>query len=291
METYWGINCLGHDASLCVIINNTVVFHKRASEYSNISRDNYLNQNLIDSALKFGNPDKICFYEKTWLKKSRQLYSGEYKKAFSLLTPKIHMMEFGIHTPMVSISHHHSHAAAAYYTTDIEDCIIIVADAIGEWDTVSVWEGKNNKLLKLETKTYPYSLGLFYSAFTKLANLTPMQDEGIFMKLSEKGDSSIYLNDVKKYILCNNHKGIKNWDKEIDNNVAAAVQKVFEDELIKITDKYNTKTLLMTGGCAYNSLAVKKLSALVTIDPGDNSSAIGAVAGYLNKRINLERTR
>ena len=47
----------------------------------------------------------------------------------------------------------------------------------------------------------------------------------------------------------------------------------------------------MTGGCAYNSLAVKKLSALVTIDPGDNSSAIGAVAGYLNKRINLERTR
>ena len=46
----------------------------------------------------------------------------------------------------VSFGHHQSHAAAGYYTAPFNDCNILVIDAIGEWDTISIWEGNKNKL-------------------------------------------------------------------------------------------------------------------------------------------------
>ena len=32
-------------------------------------------------------------------------------------------------------SHHKSHAAAGYYTSNFRDAVIVVIDAIGEWNT------------------------------------------------------------------------------------------------------------------------------------------------------------
>ena len=42
------------------------------------------------------------------------------------------------------LNHHESHAAAAYYTSGFsEDVVCVVIDAIGEWDTCSIWTIKN----------------------------------------------------------------------------------------------------------------------------------------------------
>ena len=54
----------------------------------------------------------------------------------------------------ISFRHHESHAAAGYYTAPFDDCNVLVIDAIGEWDTVSIWEGKNNKLKKIKYWKY-----------------------------------------------------------------------------------------------------------------------------------------
>ena len=41
--------------------------------------------------------------------------------------------------------------AAGYYTAPFDDCNIIVVDAIGEWDTVSIWDN----MKKVKSWKYP----------------------------------------------------------------------------------------------------------------------------------------
>lgn len=274
MTRYWGVNAFGHDASICVVENEIVLFHQ-------LSGIEFLTQNLINHALEFGSPDMICYYERPLLKRTRQIYSGEWNKAFNLLTPKLHMMEFGINCPIKYINHHHSHAAASYLTSELNDAIILVADAIGEWETVTVWYAIDNNLIKLDSHRYPFSLGLFYTAFSKLYGVSEKE----FMLLSVNG-VPVHYERVKKYLNKNLHKGIKNWG-EVDKNLPCSVQNVFVDSLIDIVKPFRSMSnnLLMAGGCAFNELAVKKLKARVTISPGDSSSSIGAVAAYLNKKI------
>jgi len=296
MDRYWGLNCLGHDASLCVIEDNKIIWHKLSSEYSGIPNDNYLNQEIINDALKFGDPNLICYYEDHWKKKHRQLCSGEWRKAFNLLTPKLHLIEHGVYFPLVSIEHHRSHAAAGYFTSNFKDAVVLVADAIGEWETLTVWLAEDNRLSKVESKEYPYSLGLFYSAFTKLFNLQPMKDESKVMEYSKSGNPYKYYDRVKSYLTKNLHKGITDWkDTQDIFDISASVQLVFEEELISYADRYKhlSDNMVLMGGCAYNKLAVNKISKLfnntyVIKNPGDSSSSIGAVAGYLNKRLKYE---
>ena len=54
--------------------------------YSGIKNDANLNQELIDDAISYGTPTSIAWYENTWLKRTRQLYSGEWRKAIDLST-------------------------------------------------------------------------------------------------------------------------------------------------------------------------------------------------------------
>jgi len=274
MVRYWGVNAFGHDASLCVVENDMVIFHK-------LSGGEFLTEGVVDDALSFGKPDVICYYENPLLKRTRQLYSGEWNKAFNMLTPKLHMLEFGINCPIKYVGHHHSHAAASYLTSELNDAIILVADAIGEWETVTVWHAVGNNLTKLDSHRYPFSLGLFYTAFSKLYGVSERE----FMKLSVD-EYPIHYVKAKKYLDINLHKGIKDWG-EVDKNLPASVQKVFVDALIDIVKPFKgmSNNLLMASGCAFNELAVKQLNARVTISPGDSSSSIGAVAAYLNKRL------
>lgn len=277
MNRIWGFNAFGHGASLCVVENDEVIFHK-------MSGDDFLNQELINEALKFGDPNLLCYYEKPFLKRTRQIYSQEWNKAFTLLTPKLHMMEFGIYKPIKYMSHHYSHASAAYYTSCLNDSLILVADAIGEWETLTIWYAKENEIKKLKSYKYPYSLGLFYTAFSKKFKIT--EKELMIMSLNKKPKN---FNFVKSMLDKNLHRGITE-DFEMNDGIAASVQKVFVDELKSKIEPFKniSKNIIFAGGCAYNSLAVKEIGALVTINPGDESSSVGAVAGYLKNKIKYD---
>lgn len=295
MAKYWGLNCLGHDASLCVVEDSKLLWHELCSTYSGVSKDEYLNDDILKEALQFGEPELICYYENSLLKRTRQLYSGEWNKAFSLLSPKTHLMEHGIFYPIKSFGHHESHAAAAYYTSPFNDCVILVADAIGEWETLTVWYGKDNNLEKLFSEKYPYSLGLFYSAFTKLIGLTPTKEENVLTNLSKTGNPKVYYEQVKKQLKYNLHKGIKKWSFDgKKEDLAASVQLVFEEELIEFVSPFCSMSdnFIFTGGCAYNNVACQKLNALFKNNyklkfPGDSSSSVGAVAAHIKNKINM----
>lgn len=279
-----GINALNHDASVAVL-DDKILMHERASVYSGTPNDHYLNQNLIDQALSFGCPDAIAYYERPWVKKSRQLYAGQFREAFDLSNlPSIYLKQFGLRNiPITYVPHHASHAACAYLGP-FNQAAVIVVDAIGEWDTVSVWRF-DGSLEKVYNRTYPYSLGLFYSAFTELVGLTPTQDENAFMKLSQSGNPQKHYGRVLSYIRKNLHQGIWDWDVDPSEaaDIAAAVQKVFEEQLEYIfrIARFESSNAIFTGGCAYNKVSHKLLGKIfksywIPQNPGDAGSSIGA---------------
>ena len=280
-----GINALNHDASVAVINNGKLVFHEK-------SGDEYLNEDLLYHALKSKDPDIIAWYERPWIKKSRQLFAGQFSEAFDLrMLPSVYLKRFNLsHVPIKYVPHHLSHAAGAVYTGPFRSTAVVVADAIGEWETVSVWE-YNGTFNKVYSKSYPYSLGLFYSAFTELIGLVPTKDENEFMELSKKGKWANQYVRVLPYLRKNLHKGIWDWDVQSDEraDIAAAVQHIFEEQLksfFNIARSVNNN-VIFTGGCAYNKLSHRLLSKMfvnysIPKFPGDAGSSVGAAYYVLN---------
>ena len=280
---------LFRSASLAVMENGELLFFKKASEYSGVPNDFFLNAGLIADAKAVAKPDVIGFFENPYIKKYRQLISGQIKIALDPeLLPKTYLQRVGFaKCPIEHHTHHKSHVAYAKYSLSLNDAIVLVADAIGEMDTVSIWRVDGDKLIKLYNIKYPASLGLFYSAFTKLAGMTPVRDEGKFMQLSTLGNPDMCKNLVAPYLYKNVHLGVKGLDISDYHtaDLAAAVQSVFQEELLRLVtlcQKYSGGSrIVFTGGCAYNKLAVeyiqKQFSSFCVVDnPGDAFSSIGA---------------
>ena len=184
--------------------------------------------------------------------------------------------------------HHESHAAAGYYTAPFDECNILVIDAIGEWDTMSIWKGsvengymgqRTHTLKKISSWKYPHSLGLLYSAITHRIGLKPNEDEYITMGMAAFGEPIYNLEDQ---LWKNNHKGVGNIFPEArPEDLAASVQSLYERELFKLVDMCPHENLIIMGGCALNCVANSKIKGKniwIMPSPGDSGSALGAAA-------------
>ena len=226
-----------HDAGVS-IINDTEILHASHSErYSRTKNDKWISKQQLEIAQY----DTVAYYEKPWLKNRRRLAGGqEYIKCLTRYD--------------VSFLHHMSHAAAGYYTAPFDDCNIIVVDAIGEYDTVSVWD--NMSMIK--SWKYPYSLGLLYSAVTHRIGLKPNSDEYITMAMAASGEP-IY--DMEPLLERNNHKGLGDlFPGAQSEDLAASVQSLYEKKLLELVDLCPKKNLVIMGGCALNCVANSKIT-------------------------------
>lgn len=302
-----GINSLNHDASIALINNNDILFAAHAERYSRIKNDKKLNKDIVSEALTYGTPEKIVWFEKPWAKGLRKLYSGERPW---LENPKQELKRLGLgNIPLETVWHHEAHAAAGYFTSPFEEAAILVIDAIGEWDTLSIWHGKGSKLTKKFSIKYPDSIGLFYTAFTDWAGLKPNEEEYIFMGMAAYGKPLLY-EDIKKEFFCewkppyfqltkNLHRGIKDWQMPkgvTAYDVAASVQKIAQEFILEtvtyIKETVDSNNLVYMGGVALNCvantlIADSKLFKDIWImpNPGDSGSAIGSVAAYTNQQL------
>ena len=92
-----GINCMNHDAAMAVVDGQDILWAAHAERYSKIKNDQFLNQAIVDEAKTYGPFDKVVYYEKPLLKKSRQLYAGQYDDALSYTEmPQWNLDRFGI---------------------------------------------------------------------------------------------------------------------------------------------------------------------------------------------------
>ena len=289
-----GINETSHDASVSLIKDGEILFAGHAERYSKQKNDWYNNKEIILDALNYGTPDAIAYYEKPWLKRSRIMLKGgaaDWKPNIPLDVP-VHYFK-----------HHYSHAAAGYYTSAFNDACIVVLDAIGEFNTSTIWVGEGDKIKLKYKQNYPVSFGLFYSAFTQLIGLMPNQEEYIMMGMAAYGDWQKYYKKVNDYFPSydkqkyNFHKGITDWGwvSEQDKfDIAAAVQVVYEQRLNQfmrmaksLTGKNN---LVFMGGCALNSSANTLLWNIFDMiwimpNPGDAGSSLGAAAALYGKHL------
>jgi carbamoyltransferase len=290
-----GVNETSHDASLSLIKDGEILFAGHAERYSKQKNDWYNNQDIYLDMLNYGTPTHIAYYEHPQLKRSRIFLRG----GGAQWKPSIPMS-----LPVKYFNHHYSHACAGYYTSKFSDAVIVVLDAIGEYNTSTIWVGEGNKVKLKYKKNYPVSFGLFYSAFTQLIGLIPNQEEYIMMGMAAYGNSEKYERKVSNYFFrydmqkYNFHKGIIDWNESITEqdkfDIAAAVQKVYELRLnefmhfaYSITGK---KNLVFMGGCALNSSANTMLwnifkSVWIMPNPGDAGSSLGAAAALYGKHI------
>ena len=295
----FGISEGTHDASLCVLNGGSILFASQAERYSGVKNDPILNSEIIGEALSFGAPDVIAYYEKPWLKNLRVSLLGGIpsQKSFYKQHPELSSV------PVKTVPHHLSHAAAGYYTSDFTDAVVVVLDSIGEVVTSSIWVGEGESLKMVKSWGYPFSYGLYYSAFTDLIGLKPNEEEYILMGMSAYGDSDKYYSKVSKYFPTAFkqkyyfHQGIDDWGVVSEGDrfhIAAAVQRVYEERLLEFMNYAKSLTgkqnLVFMGGCALNSKANTHLWSLfpnvwIMPSPGDSGSAIGAASAVLAKHL------
>jgi carbamoyltransferase len=299
-----GISAGFHDAAAAVIRHDgEIVFAGHAERYSKIKNDADIHIDLI-AELGQWNINHVAYYETPWKKQLRQLYSGQGIECNKLSAKSIlkHQLHGFFNSVTVSThSHHLSHAAAGFQTSPYDRATVVVIDAIGEFDTVTIWGAEYDKsghavYKKLWGQQYPHSIGLFYSAITKRVGLHPLDEEYITMGMAAWGEPR-YVEDLRPLLSENLHIGI---DPEFlpgaSNEDIAASAQVLTEQLIYNIMRYArefgwSSNLVYMGGVALNCLANRNLgeyfeNVWIMPCPGDAGSSLGAAALAYKKRIN-----
>ena len=310
--SYLGISSGFHDAGIAVIDNKgDIVLASHSERYSKNKNDSLLH---IDQFKEFdyNNIDSISYYERPWLKQLRQLRTGqgiEWDKLTVKNILKQQLPDLPIHAPIQTNNHHKSHAAAGFQTSPYQDATVVVIDAIGEFETVTIWHAEYDsrgyaKYKKLWSKRYPHSIGLFYSAMTKRAGLRPLDEEYILMGMAAYAMPKFkmiddFVSDKAELTFKNNlHLGCDDYRPSMtDFEIAASAQNALETLLHEVMARAKqigrSNNLVYMGGVALNCLANEHLGAYfdniwIMPNPGDCGSALGAASLAYGKQVNWQ---
>ena len=309
-----GISAGYHDAAATVINSQgDIVFAGHAERYSKKKNDANINLGLIlDACDQNLAVDHVAYYETPWKKQLRQLYAGQGIEWSKLTTAQVlqqQLQGWFSHMPYSCHSHHLSHAAGGFQTSPYDRATVVVIDAIGEWDTISIWgaeyDGQGRaRYRRLWGQRYPHSLGLFYSAITKRVGLHPLDEEYITMGMSAYGRDSY--NHVMEAVLIrdpdeiefgqNLHTGLDDgfMGSLSNEDIAASAQTLLERLIGNVMQRARdfgwSTNLVYQGGVALNCLANRRLGEYfdniwIMPCPGDAGSSLGAAALTYGKRL------
>ena len=307
-----GLSCGFHDAGISVVSDTgNILFAAHSERYSKKKHDADLCHGIIDEAMSYviNSNYEVHYYEKPWLKAIRQFRAGQNIGPLfikEIVGPELYD-KLGDKSVTTHV-HHKTHAAAGFQTSPFKDATIVVIDAIGELDCITIWHAEYDdkgfaKYKKLYSKKYPDSIGLFYSAMTDRVGLKPMDEEYILMGMAAYGKSG-YANKMiaqlfdsfKDFNFKHNlHLGApENFLRHADDmDIAASAQMVVEKLIEQVMHKAvqigKSKNLVYGGGVALNCLANRLLGKYfdniwIMPNPGDAGNSLGAAAlGYGKK--------
>jgi len=306
-----GVSYGFHDAGVTLIDDKEILFAGHTERFSKDKHDNWINKQIFEEAFKYGKPDSIIYYENPWNKKLRQAFAGQWNDALQWPTVKTNLRYFtGCNVPVYYADHHESHAAAGFATSPFQSAAVVVVDAIGEWDTMSIWHAREDwdgevEYVKLWSNKYPHSIGLMYSAFTQRVGLKPLDEEYILMGMSAFGDGKLS-STIKKDLISdprrlkfskNMHLGIeKDYLKDSkDTDIAAGVQVLTEELLSQVfilaRELTGESSVVFMGGVALNCVANRNIGKYfediwIMPNPGDAGSSLGAAAILQGTKLN-----
>ena len=308
-----GISAGFHDAAATVISpDGEILFAGHSERYSKRKNDADFCQGLLDEVAEYS-PEIVAYYERPWAKQARQWYAGQGVEWDKLTVKRILRKQLGGQIEpdrVLSYNHHLSHAAAGFQTSPFERATVVVLDAIGEWDTVSIWGAEYDskgvaRYKRLWRQVYPHSIGLFYSAVTERIGLRPLDEEYILMGMAAYGDRKManqfrfdFIADEWNIKFKENlHMGVPDdyLHKSDDVDLAAGAQELTEELILNVmtrAKKFNwSKNLVYMGGVALNCAANARIgnyfdNIWIMPNPGDAGSSLGAAALALGSRIN-----
>ena len=319
---YIGISAGFHDAALSVIDDNgNILFAGHSERYNKHKHTKHLCMDIVKDAQSYctSRDIEIHYYERPVMKYLRQLRSGE-KPVLSNLSAReiigsryMFQLEDGRKHKIHTHNHHLSHAAAGFQTSSFNDATVVVIDAIGEFDTISIWNAYYDKngvaqYKKLWGQRYPDSIGLFYSAMTQRVGLQPLDEEYILMGMAAYGKSNLskelkelsdkLIRSYKNITFNDNlHTGVSSdLLQDVDHMDIACSAQLIAEELIKnVISKAKmlggSKNLVYGGGVALNCLANRLLGNFydniwIMPNPGDAGSSLGAACLGYGKKVN-----
>ena len=224
--------------------------------------------------------------------------------------------------PILFAEHHMSHAASCFLVSPFEEAAILTVDGVGEWATASFGVGKGSDITLFKEIRFPHSLGLLYSAFTYYLGFKVNSAEYKVMGLAPYG-KPVHVDRIMKEIVHLNEDGSfklnmkyfsydhgltmtngafsdffggpprkpETWMTEREFDIAASIQKVCEEIVLRMTRYIHEQTrltrLCMAGGVALNCVANGRViretpfkELFVQPAAGDAGGAVG-VAHYL----------
>lgn len=311
-----GISAGFHDAAAAVIDRQgNILFAGHSERYSKIKNDPDIGVALANELYDY-DIDTIAYYERPWNKQLRQLYSGQGIEWNKLTVRQVLKKQIpGLAAPyrtVTNYNHHLSHAAAGFQTSTFDRATVVVIDAIGEWDTISIWGAEYDKTgkanyTKLWGQHYPHSIGLFYSGATGRVGLRPLDEEYILMGMAAYGDrrhavpmqDRLIAHEYDIQFRENLHIGL-NADfmpGTNDMDIAAGAQELAEQLILNVmlrAKKFGwSNNLVYMGGVALNCAANSRIGNYfekiwIMPCPGDAGSSLGAACLAWGSRVNWD---
>ncbi|GAA3743604.1 carbamoyltransferase [Spinactinospora alkalitolerans] len=98
------------------------------------------------------------------------------------------------------IRHHLAHAASSYHLSGFDDALVLVADGMGEAESMTVFSGHNETLKTLHTVPALHSLGTLYGVVTLYLGFEFAMDEYKVMGLAPYGDPGVYGAEMRELV-------------------------------------------------------------------------------------------
>src|SRR5208337_4947742 len=228
---------------------------------------------------------------------SSQLYQRVFSK--DAVVRQVHRCFPGFRAEKVQpVGHHLAHAASAAFTSGWDECLVVVNDAMGEVQSLTVFQFRGGEFKKLREISANDSIGILYSLVTyhlgfdfnsdeyKIMGLAPYGDpkqfEGVFQQMLEcRADGTVRIpilrlnrtrDERENYLKTRewlSHNLIPARDPgdeitQVHRDVAAALQAALNRAILHICGHFGASTgmrrIAMAGGVALNCSANGKLT-------------------------------
>ena len=215
-----GLSAFYHDSAACLVRDGDIVAAAQEERFTRKKHDPRFPERaaaycLEEGKLGIGDIDYVAFYDKPWVKFER-LLTTHIAIAPRGLTAFIQQMPAWLKEKMfmrntiqqklnytgkvLFMSHHQSHAAAAFFPSPFQEAAFMTLDGVGEWATTTFGVGKDNHVEILKEINFPHSLGLLYSAFTYFTGFKVNSGEYKLMGLAPYGEPRFVTPILKELI-------------------------------------------------------------------------------------------
>ena len=330
-----GISAFYHDSAVALVRDGEILYAAQEERFTRKKHDHSFPHNALEDCLKTLNLslheiDRVVFYEKPFLKFDRLLstymqFAPRGWRSFMAAMPvwfkeklyiKHRIQEVVGDIEISFVKHHESHAASAFFPSPFEHAAIVTLDGVGEWETLTLGEGRGNRIRLDQTIRFPHSLGLLYSAFTYYTGFRVNSGEYKLMGLAPYGTPR-YTETIRDHLIrvkpdgsfrlnleyFNYHLGLTMTNRRfhrlfgapprkpeapirrLDMDLAASIQTVLEEVVEKVVrhalKQVKTDNLVLAGGVALNCVSNGRILKTGTVPRIWIQPAAGDAGGAL----------